>query len=131
MPVEHPLTGTKHYWLPPHHNRRTGTPPTAWKPPPLQVLHDILGAELIEQVITAAEAQQQRTVTITDLVPVQAGDARGLTGFYLVIGWIVGGYLVAALLGVAKAPNPLPLGVPSSGWPPSSRTRCCLDSAAH
>ena len=30
-------------------------------------------------------------------MPLQAGDARGLTGFYLVIGWIVGGYLVAAL----------------------------------
>jgi hypothetical protein len=45
-------------------------------------------------------------VTVTDIVPVQRGDFRGVTGFYLVIGWIVGGYLVAALLGVASGARP-------------------------
>lgn len=64
-------------------------------------------ATAVEQVLVAAETRQQRTVTITDVVSVQAGDARGLTGFYLVIGWIVGGYLVAALLGVAKGAQPV------------------------
>ena len=39
-------------------------------------------------------------------MPLQAGDGRGLTGFYLVIGWIVGGYLVASLLGVAGGARP-------------------------
>ena len=36
--------------------------------------------------------------TVTDAVPAQPGDARGLTDFYLVVGWLIGGYLVAALL---------------------------------
>lgn len=67
------------------------------------------GASLVTAVtavIDQVEASQQRTATVTDLVPLQAGDARGLTGFYLVIGWIVGGYLVAALLGVASGARP-------------------------
>jgi hypothetical protein len=63
-------------------------------------------ATAVQQVITAAEATQQRTVTVQDVLPVQPGDGRGLSGFYLVIGWIVGGYLIAALLGVAKGSRP-------------------------
>jgi hypothetical protein len=41
---------------------------------------------------------------------VQPGDGRGLTGFYLVVGWIVGGYLVAALLGVSGGVPPCAAG---------------------
>ena len=43
-------------------------------------------ASAAEQVITAVEASQHRSVTVTDIVPVQPGDYRGLTGFYLVVG---------------------------------------------
>ena len=67
------------------------------------------GASLVtalEQVAGKAEAQQRRTITTTDLVPLESGDARGLSGFYLTIGWLVGGYLVASLLGVAKGARP-------------------------
>jgi hypothetical protein len=60
-------------------------------------------------VIAAAEASQHRSVTVTDIVPLQHGDYHGLTGFYLVTGWIVGGYLVAALLGVASSARPATL----------------------
>lgn len=60
----------------------------------------------VEQIATAAESQQGRTFVADDVVPLQGGDARGLTGFYLVIGWLVGGYLVASLLGVAKGARP-------------------------
>lgn len=63
-------------------------------------------ATAVEQIITRSEAAQQRTVTVTDAIPLQPGDGRGLTGFYLTIGWIVGGYLVAALLGVARGARP-------------------------
>lgn len=56
----------------------------------------------METVFTRALATQQRTIKTTDIVPLQSGDARGLSGFYLAIGWMVGGYLVASLLGVAK-----------------------------
>lgn len=60
----------------------------------------------VSSVIGQVEAAQQRTVTTQDIVPLQPGDGRGLTGFYLVIGWIVGGYLVAALLGVSAGARP-------------------------
>ena len=60
----------------------------------------------VEQVITTLEARQHRSAAVSDLVPLQSGDGRGLTGFYLVIGWIVGGYLVASLLGVSGGARP-------------------------
>lgn len=63
-------------------------------------------ATAVETVLTEAEASQHRTLATRDVIATQAGDARGLSGFYLVIGWIVGGYLVAALLGVAKGSRP-------------------------
>jgi hypothetical protein len=59
-------------------------------------------ATAVEAVATQGEAAQHRQLAITDLVPLQEGDGRGLTGFYLVVGWLVGGYLVAALLGIAS-----------------------------
>ncbi|SHG71190.1 Protein of unknown function [Jatrophihabitans endophyticus] len=60
----------------------------------------------VEDVVARVEQAQQRSVTTADIVPLQAGDARGLTGFYLVVGWMVGGYLVASLLGVANGSRP-------------------------
>jgi hypothetical protein len=60
----------------------------------------------VTSVLTQVDATQKRTVTVQDIVPLQAGDGRGLTGFYLVIGWIVGGYLMAALLGVSAGARP-------------------------
>ncbi len=63
-------------------------------------------ATAVQDVIAQAEAAQHRNATVTDAVPAQPGDARGLSGFYLVVGWLVGGYLVAALLGIATQPRP-------------------------
>ncbi len=63
-------------------------------------------ATAVQDVIAHAEAAQHRSATVTDVVPAQPGDARGLTGFYLVVGWLVGGYLVAALLGIATRARP-------------------------
>ncbi len=60
----------------------------------------------VQLVITQAEAAQSRTITVEDVIPVQAGDGRGLSGFYAVLGWIIGGYLLSALLGVAKGSRP-------------------------
>lgn len=54
----------------------------------------------VEDVFDQFAKQQGRTVSSDDIVPLQSGDARGLTGFYLVIGWMVGGYLVASILGI-------------------------------
>lgn len=66
-------------------------------------------ATAIEQILTSVEHQQDRGLAIEDLVPPQPGDARGLTTFYLVIGWLVGGYLAAAALGGAKGARPATL----------------------
>ena len=60
----------------------------------------------VTTVVTQFETAQSRSVSVIDLVPGQSGDQSGLAGFYLVIGWIVGGYLVASLLGVARGSRP-------------------------
>lgn len=60
----------------------------------------------VEQVFTKVTAAQQRTVAVDDVVPLLPGDARGLSGFYLVMGWVVGGYLFASMLGIAKGSRP-------------------------
>jgi len=60
----------------------------------------------VETAVTQLESRQHRTTTTVDVVPLQRGDERGLTGFYLVIGWLVGGYLVASLIGVAAGARP-------------------------
>jgi hypothetical protein len=59
-----------------------------------------------EEIFTKTAQHQRRSISVDDVVPVQPGDARGLSGFYLVIGWTVGGYLFAAMLGVAKGERP-------------------------
>jgi hypothetical protein len=60
----------------------------------------------VTRIIQAAEAKQQRTVTVHDLVPVGAQDNNGLSSFYLAIGWTVTGYLIAAILGVSAGARP-------------------------
>lgn len=71
-------------------------------------------ATAVEDLFDAAAKQHDRTVSIQDAVPLDPGDARGLSGFYLVIGWAVGGYLFAAMLGVAKGSRPATL--PRAAW---------------
>jgi hypothetical protein len=63
-------------------------------------------ATAVTKVMTLGEATQGRTVEVQDVVPLQSGDYYGLTGFYLVIGWIVGGYLMASLLGISAGARP-------------------------
>jgi hypothetical protein len=63
-------------------------------------------ANAVSKVVTHLEATQDRKVDVQDVVPLQSGDNYGLTGFYLVIGWIVGGYLMASLLGVSAGARP-------------------------
>ncbi|TNM59946.1 DUF3533 domain-containing protein [Streptomyces sp. NP160] len=66
-------------------------------------------ATAVQTVLTRAEATQGRTLAVQDVLPAASGDARGLSGFYLVTGWVVGGYLLAALLGVARGARPATL----------------------
>jgi hypothetical protein len=61
----------------------------------------------LTEVLARVDAAQQRTLTTTDEIPAAAGDARGLSAFYLAVGWVVGGYLVASIIGVSSGSRPL------------------------
>lgn len=63
-------------------------------------------SQALEEVVGAAERAQGRTVRVTDVAPAAQGDSRGLSSFYLVIGWCVGGYLCAAILAISAGARP-------------------------
>ncbi|WP_033212080.1 ABC transporter permease [Kitasatospora phosalacinea] len=63
-------------------------------------------ATAAEGIVTKLAASQGRTVVVDDTVPLAAGDAEGLSAFYLVVGWCVGGYLVASILGISAGSRP-------------------------
>ncbi|MEU8921298.1 ABC transporter permease [Kitasatospora sp. NPDC048545] len=63
-------------------------------------------AKAAETVTTAIDQSQGRTVKVQDVVPLAKGDTNGLSSFYLVIGWCVGGYLVASILGISAGSKP-------------------------
>ncbi|AXK35458.1 DUF3533 domain-containing protein [Streptomyces armeniacus] len=52
---------------------------------------------------------QGRTLTTEDIAPAGAQDKGSLTAFYLVVGWLVGGYLAASMLGVTAGARPATL----------------------
>jgi hypothetical protein len=62
--------------------------------------------QALEQIITPLEDAQDRAFTVEDMKPALLGDARGLSGFYLALGWVVGGYLVAIALSTSKGARP-------------------------
>jgi hypothetical protein len=64
-------------------------------------------ATAVETVVGDAEIAAHRGLDVKDVVPSQSGDARGLSSFYLVVGWLVGGYLAAALLGISSGARPI------------------------
>lgn len=63
-------------------------------------------SQAIVETVTAAEEDQRRSLRVVDIVPDSPGDARGLSSFYLVIGWCVGGYLCAAILAISAGARP-------------------------
>ncbi|WP_374773288.1 DUF3533 domain-containing protein [Streptomyces sp. NBC_01310] len=63
-------------------------------------------SQALEEVVGRAERAQGRTVRVTDVAPAAPGDSRGLSAFYLVIGWCVGGYLCAAILAISAGARP-------------------------
>ncbi|MFD9303592.1 DUF3533 domain-containing protein [Streptomyces sp. NPDC060048] len=63
-------------------------------------------SQALEEIVGRAEKAQGRTVLMVDVAPADAGDARGLTSFYLVVGWCVGGYLCAAILAISAGARP-------------------------
>jgi hypothetical protein len=63
-------------------------------------------AQAVTATVTAAERARGRAVVTEDVIPSSAGDARGLSSFYLAIGWCVGGYLCAAALAISAGARP-------------------------
>ncbi|MGH8961154.1 MAG: DUF3533 domain-containing protein [Jatrophihabitantaceae bacterium] len=60
----------------------------------------------VQSVLTGVDAKQHRSLTVEDVVPAAQGDARGLTAFYLAVGWVVGGYLAASILAISAGSLP-------------------------
>ncbi|MFF2508574.1 DUF3533 domain-containing protein [Streptomyces sp. NPDC058067] len=57
-------------------------------------------------LVTTLEAAQHRTVRTVDLAPASSQDFDGLSSFYLVVGWCVGGYLTASILAISTGARP-------------------------
>ncbi|MFI6643384.1 DUF3533 domain-containing protein [Streptomyces sp. NPDC050504] len=66
-------------------------------------------AHALETMTAKIDATQQRTSKVVDVAPASSEDFNGLSAFYLVVGWCVGGYLCASILAIsagAQASNP-------------------------
>ncbi|MZD09870.1 DUF3533 domain-containing protein [Streptomyces sp. SID5785] len=58
-------------------------------------------SNVLETLTTRVEATEQRSVRTVDLAPASTEDFNGLSSFYLVIGWCVGGYLCASIMSIS------------------------------
>ncbi len=66
-------------------------------------------ASTLESLVTTLDQNRGRTVRTVDVAPASARDFDGLSSFYLVVGWCVGGYLCASILAIStgmRPPNP-------------------------
>lgn len=63
-------------------------------------------SQALEEIVGRAEQAQGRSLQVTDVAPADRGDSRGLSSFYLVVGWCVGGYLCAAILAISAGARP-------------------------
>ncbi|MEV4675032.1 MULTISPECIES: hypothetical protein [Actinomadura] len=57
---------------------------------------------LLRGAFAQVAASSGQTLAVQDVVPADPGDSEGLVPFYLVIAWIVSGYLVAAIVGLYR-----------------------------
>jgi hypothetical protein len=60
----------------------------------------------LTSLVTTLEKSERRTIRTVDVVPTARHDPNGLSSFYLVIGWCVGGYLGAAALAISAGAKP-------------------------
>lgn len=63
-------------------------------------------AESLERIVAGVDATRERTVKALDVAPASRQDFDGLSSFYLVVGWCVGGYLSASLLAISAGSRP-------------------------
>ncbi|MEU9505014.1 hypothetical protein AB0D32_01875 [Micromonospora sp. NPDC048170] len=62
--------------------------------------------DVVAQVLDTAARQAEMPLRITDEVPVAPTDPRGLVPFYLAVGYVLGGYLAATVLGLGNGTAP-------------------------
>ena len=63
-------------------------------------------ATALTQILGEAERSVDRKFHVEDVKPALLGDARGLAAFYLALGCVVGGYLVAIAVSASKGARP-------------------------
>ena len=66
-------------------------------------------ADAVIAALRAVDARSSRTLIVRDIAPPAPGDHNGLSAFYLAIGWMIGGYLAASMLGVSAGARSLTL----------------------
>jgi hypothetical protein len=63
-------------------------------------------ANTLNALSAALEQSEGRTLRTIDVAPASAQDFDGLSSFYLVVGWCVGGYLAASILAISSGARP-------------------------
>ncbi|MGW2487103.1 DUF3533 domain-containing protein [Streptomyces sp. NPDC001606] len=63
-------------------------------------------ATSLKTLTTALERAQGRSLRTVDVAPASPADFNGLSSFYLVVGWCVGGYLCASILAISAGARP-------------------------
>ncbi|WP_309064130.1 DUF3533 domain-containing protein [Streptomyces sp.] len=63
-------------------------------------------ATALESLVGGLEESEGRTVRTVDVAPVSRQDFDGLSSFYVVVGWCVGGYLCASILAISTGARP-------------------------
>ncbi|MEU5169312.1 MULTISPECIES: membrane protein [Streptomyces] len=63
-------------------------------------------ATSLTEIIKESEGPRKRTVRTVDVAPASPDDFDGLSSFYLVVGWCVGGYLCASILAISAGAKP-------------------------
>ncbi|MET8831171.1 DUF3533 domain-containing protein [Streptomyces sp. NPDC004610] len=63
-------------------------------------------ATTLERLVGAVDETRGRAVRTVDVAPASPQDFNGLSSFYLVVGWCVGGYLCASILAISTGARP-------------------------
>jgi len=66
--------------------------------------HQLQASTLLQRMLLPVLGADGRTPTITDLAPLPAHDAFGMTSMYLMLAWCIGGYMTAMFIGLMGAP---------------------------
>lgn len=63
-------------------------------------------ATTLESLVAQVERSEGRAVRTVDVAPASDRDFDGLSSFYLIVGWCVGGYLCASILAISAGARP-------------------------